>query len=101
MQFWLHILREKKIRELHLILLLCERLLSVLLFCHATVYESDFIPMEVMGLVIIVTLEAVEEPGLTTTTGVPELVGNPEGLGKILLPLDPGKLWVIIFMPVK
>lgn len=57
--------------------------------------------MEVMGLVIIVTLEAVEEPGLTTTTGVPELVGNPEGLGKILLPLDPGKLWVIIFMPVK
>lgn len=52
-------------------------------------------------MVIIVTLEAVEDPGLTTTTGVPELVGNPEGLGRILLPLDPGKLWVIIFMPVK
>lgn len=62
---------------------------------------TDFIPIEVMGLVIIVTLEAVEDPGLTTTTGVPELVGNPEGLGRILLPLDPGKLWVIIFMPVK
>lgn len=47
------------------------------------------------------TLEAVEEPGLTTTTGVPELVDSAEGLGKILLPLDPGKLWVMIFIPIK
>ena len=47
------------------------------------------------------TLEAVEEPGLTTTTGVPELVDSVEGLGKILLPLDPGKLWVMIFIPIK
>jgi hypothetical protein len=59
-----------------------------------------FLPIDVMGLVTMVTFEEVDAPGLTTTTGVPELVGSWEGLGKILLPLDPGKLWVIIFMPV-
>lgn len=92
----MHTLRAQKKAGSYVSLLLCETQLSVLFFVM-----TDFIPIEVMGLVIIVTLEAVEDPGLTTTTGVPELVGNPEGLGRILLPLDPGKLWVIIFMPVK
>lgn len=68
---------------------------------HGPYSEKYFIliPMDVMGLVTIVTLEEVDAPGLTTTTGVPELVGSCDGLGRILLPPDPGKLWVIIFIP--
>lgn len=54
-----------------------------------------------MGLVIIVILEVVEDLGLIIIIGVLELVGNFEGLGRILLSLDFGKFWVIIFMFVK
>lgn len=61
----------------------------------------DFIFIEVMGLVIIVILEVVEDSGLIIIIGVLELVGNFEGLGRILLSLDFGKFWVIIFMFVK
>ena len=56
----------------------------------------------VIGLLIIATVDVAVWllPALTTTTGAPDGVVNWLGFGRILVLVPPGRLWVIILMPV-